>query len=109
MYKPCLRWCSRRVSRSGWRSSTGGTWESPSSTTSTVPCTTTWRRSSPASPTATGLSATFRVRGLDRFVEDLQTAGVQQLHKVVELGEGKRLVSFRDADENRFSLIDIGF
>ena len=63
----------------------------------------------PADPTATGVSATFRVRGLDRFVEDLAGAGVRQLHEIVGLGEGRRLVSFRDADENRFSLIDLGF
>ncbi len=66
-------------------------------------------RGAPASPTATGVSPTFRVRGLDRFVEDLRQAGVTQIHKIVELGEGKRLVSFRDPDENRFSLIDLGF
>lgn len=56
-----------------------------------------------------GISATFRVRGLDAFVDQLGRSGVTPLTKIIELGEGKRLVSFRDRDENLFSLIDLGF
>jgi catechol 2,3-dioxygenase-like lactoylglutathione lyase family enzyme len=55
-----------------------------------------------------GVSPTFRVRGLETFVERLSRAGIQA-QAVRDLGEGKRLVSFRDADENLFSLIDLGF
>jgi predicted enzyme related to lactoylglutathione lyase len=55
------------------------------------------------------VSPTFRVKGLDRFIGALAEDGVQPKHKVADLGEGKRLVSFRDVDGNVFSLIDLGF
>jgi catechol 2,3-dioxygenase-like lactoylglutathione lyase family enzyme len=56
-----------------------------------------------------GVSPTFRVKGIERFIEALAEDGVRPKHKVADLGEGKRLVSFRDLDGNVFSLIDLGF
>jgi predicted enzyme related to lactoylglutathione lyase len=55
-----------------------------------------------------GVAPTFRVRGLDAFVAALTTAGTPPVRKVADLGEGKRLASFRDPDGNAFSLIDLG-
>jgi predicted enzyme related to lactoylglutathione lyase len=55
-----------------------------------------------------GVAPTFRVRGLDRFVAALTTAGTPPVRKVADLGEGKRLATFRDPDGNAFSLIDLG-
>ena len=55
-----------------------------------------------------GVAPTFRVRGLDGFVAALEGAGVAPMRKVADLGEGKRLASFRDPDGNAFSLIDLG-
>lgn len=56
-----------------------------------------------------GVTPTFRVRGLDGFVSALEVAGVNRLRKILDLGEGKRLASFRDPDGNTFNLIDLGF
>jgi len=56
-----------------------------------------------------GVSPTFRVKGLERFVAALAEAGVPLKHPIADLGEGKRLASFRDVDGNVFSLIDLGF
>ena len=56
-----------------------------------------------------GVSPTFRVKGIERFVEALQNDGFAPKHRIADLGDGKRLVSFRDVDGNVFSLIDLGF
>jgi hypothetical protein len=62
----------------------------------------------PSKERGTGVAPTFRVRGLEAFAEDLRKQGVAPLHAVLELGEGRRVVSFRDPDENVFRLIDFG-
>jgi predicted enzyme related to lactoylglutathione lyase len=49
------------------------------------------------------------VRGLDAWVGDLGQSGVTAVREIIDLGEGKRLASFRDPDGNLFSLIDLGF
>jgi predicted enzyme related to lactoylglutathione lyase len=54
-----------------------------------------------------GVSPTFRVRGLDAFVKELDKAGVAPLRSVLDLGEGKRVASFLDPDGNAFNLIEI--
>jgi predicted enzyme related to lactoylglutathione lyase len=60
-------------------------------------------------PDSGGVAPTFRVRGLDAFVRTLEDSGISMLRKIIDLGEGKRLASFRDPDGNTFSLIDLGF
>jgi catechol 2,3-dioxygenase-like lactoylglutathione lyase family enzyme len=54
-----------------------------------------------------GVAPTFRVRNLDAFVAALDGSGIEPVRKVVDLGEGKRLASFRDPDGNAFSLIEV--
>jgi predicted enzyme related to lactoylglutathione lyase len=54
-----------------------------------------------------GLSATFRVKDLDAFVRTLEAAGVSPTRKILDLGDGKRLGTFRDPDGNAFSLIEV--
>jgi predicted enzyme related to lactoylglutathione lyase len=56
-----------------------------------------------------GVAPTFRVHGIDAFVRSLEAAGVRTLRKVFDLGEGKRVASFRDPDGNAFNVIDLGF
>jgi predicted enzyme related to lactoylglutathione lyase len=56
-----------------------------------------------------GVAPTFRVRGIDAFVRALEEAGVNKVRKIFDLGEGKRLATFRDPDGNAFSVIDLGF
>jgi catechol 2,3-dioxygenase-like lactoylglutathione lyase family enzyme len=58
-------------------------------------------RGSPVSPT-------FRVKGLETFITQLEAAGAKALSQIADLGEGKRLVSFRDPDGNMFNLLDLG-
>jgi predicted enzyme related to lactoylglutathione lyase len=55
-----------------------------------------------------GVSPTFRVHGLDAFVVALEKAGRARTRPILELGQGKRVVSFRDPDGNLFNLIDLG-
>lgn len=57
---------------------------------------------------AGGPAVTFRVRGIEACVAELQAAGVPLVHRIADLGEGKRLASFRDPDGNVFRLIDLG-
>ena len=59
-------------------------------------------------PDAGGTAPTFRVREIDACVNELAAEGIAPAHPIAELGEGKRLVSFRDPDGNMFRLIDIG-
>jgi predicted enzyme related to lactoylglutathione lyase len=49
----------------------------------------------------------FRVAGVERSTERLAASGVLQLHKPMDIGEGKRVVTFRDPDGNAFRLIQI--
>jgi catechol 2,3-dioxygenase-like lactoylglutathione lyase family enzyme len=56
-----------------------------------------------------GAAPTFRVHGIDGCVAELQAGRIESLHPIADLGEGKRLASFRDADGNVFRLIDLGF
>ena len=56
-----------------------------------------------------GAAPTFRVRGLDACVAELEAAGMRSAHKIADLGQGKRVVTFRDPDGNIFRLIDLGF
>lgn len=58
---------------------------------------------------AGGPAPTFRVRVIDACVRDLAAEGVAPSHRIANLGEGKRLVSFLDPDGNTFNLIDLGF
>jgi predicted enzyme related to lactoylglutathione lyase len=58
-------------------------------------------------PDGGGISPTFRVRGLDAFVKRLGEAGAPPLRPVLDLGEGKRVATFRDPDGNAFNLIEI--
>jgi len=60
-------------------------------------------------PEAGGMAATFRVKGIDACVKDLAAAGVMSTRKIMDLGEGKRVATFRDPDGNAFNLIDLGF
>ena len=54
-----------------------------------------------------GISPTFRVRALDRFVDSLRSAGIEPVRKTIDLGEGKRVASFQDPDGNAFNLIEV--
>jgi catechol 2,3-dioxygenase-like lactoylglutathione lyase family enzyme len=58
---------------------------------------------------AGGPAPTFRVRDIDACVRDLAAEGLAPVHRIADLGEGKRLVAFRDPDGNVFNLIDLGF
>ena len=49
----------------------------------------------------------FRVGDLDGAVGELNARGVAQLHPPIDLGEGKRVVSFTDPDGNQFRLIEV--
>jgi predicted enzyme related to lactoylglutathione lyase len=54
-----------------------------------------------------GISTTFRVHGLDAFAKRLGEAGTPLLQPILDLGEGKRVASFRDPDGNAFNLVEI--
>lgn len=56
---------------------------------------------------AGGTAPTFRVQDLAASVSELEAAGVPRLHAIAQIGEGKRLASFRDPDGNVFRLIEI--
>jgi hypothetical protein len=62
----------------------------------------------PGKERGTGLAPTFRVKGLEAFAEELRKQGVPPLHPLLDLGEGMRVLSFRDPDENVFRLIEFG-
>ena len=63
----------------------------------------------PGGPDAGGVAPTFRVRNIDACIADLTASGVPPTRKIMELGDGKRLATFRDPDGNAFHLIDLGF
>jgi predicted enzyme related to lactoylglutathione lyase len=61
-----------------------------------------------ANPNAGGpIVPVFRVVDLDRSTAKLAANGVSQLHKPMDIGEGKRVVTFHDPDGNAFRLIQI--
>ncbi|TGK17590.1 VOC family protein [Leptospira stimsonii] len=49
----------------------------------------------------------FLVNDLEQFVRELRENGVNVLHDVIDLGEGKKVVSFHDADQNVLRAIQI--
>jgi predicted enzyme related to lactoylglutathione lyase len=49
----------------------------------------------------------FRIENLDQALSRLEALGVPSLHKPLDLGEGKRVVTFSDPDGNAFRLIEI--
>src|SRR5690349_9593045 len=53
------------------------------------------------------LVTTFRVANVGAASEALLTAGATRSHKVIDLGEGKRIVGFVDPDGRPFRLIEI--
>ena len=55
------------------------------------------------------LPAKDGVTAIDACSTELKARGLEALHRIADLGEGKRLASFRDADGNIFRLIDLGF
>lgn len=50
----------------------------------------------------------FRVGNLDAELARLLARGVEARHKPLDIGEGKRVVTFSDPDGNGFRLIEIG-
>jgi len=49
----------------------------------------------------------FLVEDLDAAAARMEALGVGALHKPMELGEGKRVITWRDPDGNAFRLIEI--
>lgn len=49
----------------------------------------------------------FRVMEIERELERLTRMGVPLMHKLLDIGEGKRVVTFCDPDQNGFRLIQI--
>ena len=49
----------------------------------------------------------FRVDKLDAWLLHVESAGVPSLHKPLDLGEGKRVVTLTDPDQNAFRLIEL--
>ncbi|HET9933154.1 MAG TPA: VOC family protein [Polyangiaceae bacterium] len=49
----------------------------------------------------------FRVPNLERELERVRSLGVVELHRPLDLGEGKRVVTLEDSDHNAFRLIEI--
>jgi predicted enzyme related to lactoylglutathione lyase len=43
-------------------------------------------------PRATGAVPTFRVQGIDVCAAELQANGLEAMHRIADLGEGKRLL-----------------
>jgi predicted enzyme related to lactoylglutathione lyase len=50
----------------------------------------------------------FRVANLDAELARLGALGVKSLHRPLDLGEAKRVVTFEDPDSNGFRLIELG-
>ena len=49
----------------------------------------------------------FLVDNLERAANHLRTHAVEALHKTMDLGEGKHVITFRDPDGNAFRLIEM--
>lgn len=60
-----------------------------------------------ASPRAGGVAPTFRVRELQAAAAALVHQGTEQVHRIADIGEGKRVASFRDPDGNVFRLLEL--
>lgn len=58
-------------------------------------------------PGAARFVPVFRVDSAARAATELADSPCRQLHPVLELGEGKRIVSFTDPAGNEFRLIEI--
>jgi predicted enzyme related to lactoylglutathione lyase len=54
-----------------------------------------------------GVAPTFRVEDLDAAVGRLRASDVHPTRKILELGDGKRVATYRDPDGNTFSLIEV--
>lgn len=67
-----------------------------------------WRRSPGAAPAGESpIVPTFRVADLDAHLAALSQADHPPTHPPIDLGEGKRVVTFLDPDGNRFRLIEL--
>jgi predicted enzyme related to lactoylglutathione lyase len=53
------------------------------------------------------LAPTFRVRGLQSYIERLGSRGVSLLRPTLQLDENMHVASFRDIDGNTFNLIEL--
>jgi predicted enzyme related to lactoylglutathione lyase len=51
--------------------------------------------------------ATYRVANLDAAIAELASQGVASKHPPIDIGEGKRVVSFEDPDGNLFRFIQL--
>ena len=49
----------------------------------------------------------FRVADVERAAAALVARGVEALHKPLDIGEGKRVATFRDPDGNAFRVIQL--
>lgn len=49
----------------------------------------------------------FLVNNLEQFIRELRENGVNVLHDVIDLGEGKKVVSFQDTDQNILRAIQL--
>jgi predicted enzyme related to lactoylglutathione lyase len=65
-----------------------------------------WRPN--ATNPAASLVPSFRVADLTQMEAQVTQAGAERLHKPIDLGEGKRLISFADPDRRQFRLIQLG-
>jgi predicted enzyme related to lactoylglutathione lyase len=61
----------------------------------------------PTSRDAGGTAPTFRVSSLADSVGELEGAGAERIQPIIDLGEGKRVASFRDPDGNVFRRIEL--
>jgi predicted enzyme related to lactoylglutathione lyase len=50
----------------------------------------------------------FRVDDVDAAAGALRERGVEALHKTLDIGDGKRVATFRDPDGNAFRVIQHG-
>jgi predicted enzyme related to lactoylglutathione lyase len=51
---------------------------------------------------------TFRVADVASFAASLAARGVPPIGDIIDIGEGKRLASFRDPDGSEFRIIQVG-
>jgi predicted enzyme related to lactoylglutathione lyase len=49
----------------------------------------------------------FRVDDVEGVATELRGRGIEALHKPLDIGEGKRVASFRDPDGNAFRVIQL--
>jgi predicted enzyme related to lactoylglutathione lyase len=58
------------------------------------------------SPTS-NITPSFFIHDLSAFLDELATKGVTPLHRIIDLGEGKRVSTIADPDGNTIRLIEI--